>query len=531
MSASQWKFLAITQMSSASVSFIASSVTAVMILRSQTSCGESSLKSSPYHRIIFGLSVSDLLQSFALITGPFAAPAPVPQALWGVGNSMSCSANGFLLSFGSTATPMYILMLCAYCLFSTIKNFSNYKGFPKQLEWKMHAFIIAINLCLSVAGLVTKTFNTFMSGTSCGFGAHPSGCRQHPDIFGECEEDIERYANIFIFITWFFIPVVCLVGIVVTMSMTCWHVLQRNSIFSSLARNPQSAQSAQISTLRKKGDKGKNQSKFPTENGANHACPAPLPLEKPPNDISRDNTKNKNDGDIIHQIKNTPHDEEADDAPKVTVNTEALMKTFAREFVVQACMFVASFLATFIFWWVALIMLVLQQKSPPLFMYVLVVFFYPLGGFLNILVYTRPKVKSFYRKYGRRRYSWLRAFLLVVKAGGVVPLEIQEDMKEEISTSGILRDGSLDFKGKSASLQEPKCFKNSYIESNVNCDYNGSQSFGNDNIGYRQKEDWSCQLGAASGQVSNGDFREDSRFNGSEVDPNNQSMKPFIDAK
>ena len=44
---------------------------------------------------------------------------------------------------------------------------------------------------------------------------------------------------------------------------------------------------------------------------------------------------------------------------------------------------------------------------------------YPLMGFFNILIYTRPKVKTFRNTF--TELSWLRSFILVVKAGGEVP--------------------------------------------------------------------------------------------------------------
>ena len=45
--------------------------------------------------------------------------------------------------------------------------------------------------------------------------------------------------------------------------------------------------------------------------------------------------------------------------------------------------------------------------------------FAPLGGFFNILVYTRPKVSTLRRR--RPEYWWFQAFWMVVKVGGEVP--------------------------------------------------------------------------------------------------------------
>eukprot|EP00553_Chaetoceros_curvisetus_P001335 CAMPEP_0204622506 /NCGR_PEP_ID=MMETSP0717-20131115/8152_1 /ASSEMBLY_ACC=CAM_ASM_000666 /TAXON_ID=230516 /ORGANISM="Chaetoceros curvisetus" /LENGTH=90 /DNA_ID=CAMNT_0051637237 /DNA_START=872 /DNA_END=1141 /DNA_ORIENTATION=- len=48
--------------------------------------------------------------------------------------------------------------------------------------------------------------------------------------------------------------------------------------------------------------------------------------------------------------------------------------------------------------------------------------FFPLGGFLNILVYTRPKVASLRRTHPE--CSRIRGFWMVLHAGGEIPDEI-----------------------------------------------------------------------------------------------------------
>ena len=48
--------------------------------------------------------------------------------------------------------------------------------------------------------------------------------------------------------------------------------------------------------------------------------------------------------------------------------------------------------------------------------------FWPLGGFFNILIYTRPKVSRY--KDSNPEYSRLYVFLIIVLSGGEVPTEI-----------------------------------------------------------------------------------------------------------
>ena len=246
-----WRVQVICQISTASVSFIASSIVAIMVARSKTSTRSAGgntnnsnpqpyphtnnrtrrnrttttigLMSSPYHRIIFGISISDILQSFAILTGPFAAPADVPQALWGAGNNFTCAMNGVMTIIGSRCTAMYTFFLCYFCLCKVKKNMTD-DTFSRKIEWKLHKFIIAFCFTVVVAALVTKTLNSSMHGNFCNNSAVPTGCRQSPDIYGECDETIARNTTILVFVN-FLASLLCLVGIIICMAKICWHVM------------------------------------------------------------------------------------------------------------------------------------------------------------------------------------------------------------------------------------------------------------------------------------------------------------------
>jgi len=84
----------------------------------------------------------------------------------------------------------------------------------------MHTFIIAFNVIVCVAGLITKTFNT-VDGKWCIINASPPGCRQNPEINGECDETILRNATLLGFATRFVTTVLCLAGIIVCMVKIC----------------------------------------------------------------------------------------------------------------------------------------------------------------------------------------------------------------------------------------------------------------------------------------------------------------------
>ncbi len=104
------------------------------------------------------------------------------------------------------------------------------------------------------------------------------------------------------------------------------------------------------------------------------------------------------------------------------LDPHSISRLYKRELVTQACCYVASFCCTIFINSAANIKLVLGRQ-PSLALIFTTTLLYPLGGFFNILVYTRPNVASFLRKCPE--CSWLEAFWLVLKAGGEIPDEHQ----------------------------------------------------------------------------------------------------------
>ena len=141
--------------------------------------------STPYRRIVFALSLSDCLQSLALLTGPFVVPRVLKEHFpWAVGNLKNCEACALSMGTGMTGVSFYTLLLCVYYLCKA-KYMTNNDFFHK-FELRTHAFVILFGISISSAALVTKALGPLPSGTVCTFSAYPPGCRMHPEIFGEC---------------------------------------------------------------------------------------------------------------------------------------------------------------------------------------------------------------------------------------------------------------------------------------------------------------------------------------------------------
>ena len=387
-----WEAVAISQISGASVSFIASSIMIIMIARSKnamtttgTSGGNAStvsrlrcwwsasiLSTSPYHRIIFGMTSSDLALSLSLLVGPFFTPKYVPQAFWGIGNYHTCAFDGLMFTAGCTGTVLYAFLLSFFCLCKIKWQMSN-DDFSRRFEWKSHIFINVANIGLCVAGLATKLFNTNnSSGTFCSLAAMPTGCNQSPEIYGECDATPSlKSLKILSFVTHIAVNLVCLLGMIACMSVVCWNVMVTTGSSRRIRR---------------------------------------ILIARPQNESSdsENHQETEQTSDIINRTE---------------LNSAVLdrMKTYRIEIFKQASLYVFGFILTNVPIWVAVFHLNFRGKGLGNAFTLFSAAMFPLGGFFNILIYTRPKVATFRRRNAEHRYSWFRSFILVVKSGVVIP--------------------------------------------------------------------------------------------------------------
>jgi hypothetical protein len=340
------------------MSFVASLLMIIMIARSKQSSRSRQgvgaanvepsafLSSSPYHRIIFGISFSDLLQSLSIALGSFAPPSNVPQALWGIGNKLTCALDGLMFTVGSTSTALYAFLLSFFCLCKVKWSMTN-DDFSKQFEWRSHSIIIVYNAIIGCVGLATKAFNPRVSGNICVIAPLPVGCIQEPEIYGECDATMLKYVWILSFTCHAIVTLISLLGIITCMLMVCWHVM----ITTNIAGNR---------------------------------------------------------------------------------SASSIVRRCRMEFFIQAGLYVFVFFLTNIVVWIDYIYLVSTKEETGNFAKLVSAAIFPLGGLFNILIYSRPKVLLFRKRHPR--CSWIRAFILVVKSGGVVPMvPVENDVDAESS--------------------------------------------------------------------------------------------------
>lgn len=150
----------IVRTSTASISLLASATIGFMILRSRKG-----LK-SPYSRIIFGLSVTDTVQSLGLILSPFAAPSDTPGAFWAVGTQKTCDYVGWFIVLCGLGVPFYVLFLTFYFLMR-VKYKIQPKQFAQRMEWKIHLFIWFWGLVSACYAVAKGQINATRYGSLC----------------------------------------------------------------------------------------------------------------------------------------------------------------------------------------------------------------------------------------------------------------------------------------------------------------------------------------------------------------------------
>jgi len=346
------------QIISASTSFLASLVIMIMIKRATLT--------TPYRRLIFGLSTADFIHSVGMITGPYAPPKGLSTCPWAVGNTGTCVANGFLTVGGSIVVALYLLSLSLYFFLKLNKRMAD-TDFSRLFEKKMHFLIIAFVFSFNLTALLTDSFNPLPTGVVCQLARFPPGCALYPEVVGECTRGASHAMNL-VYVLYYGVLPASLIGVTVFMVLLIRSAMYSERIYTLDADGPMRRRS-------------------PAGNFLN--CIFCWYFEQ-------DQRENESDADYV-------------------------LRLYRRETATQGSLYIGSFLLVNI---MTLLIVILNLAGlydrPAVFQY-MVSFLYPSMGFFNILIYCRPKVQKFQFQYPH--ISWIRSFCLVVKAGGEVPDE------------------------------------------------------------------------------------------------------------
>ena len=250
--------------------------------------------------------------------------------------------------------------------------------FYNKIEKKLHIGIILFNAAFCTGAVSTKTINPTVQADVCHFSRKPWGC----DRSSDCERG--HYARIFSYVyTPIGTPVLCLIGIIVSMSIVWWNVISRERMFLSRTTGKTS--------LRRIADRMK----------------------------------------AFLARKESPQREWNEQQPDET-DVHFIARIYRRETMLQAFLYVSVFLATNGVGIYVTLSNVFDAEIP-LFMLLIFLVFYPMSGMFNVLVYTRPAIIAFRRE--RPELSRFCALWLVVKAGGAKPDSVVVDSEQSVSSA------------------------------------------------------------------------------------------------
>ena len=131
-------------------------------------------ESSPYDRIMLGLSVSDILLSCSYALGPFLIPSDSSQRIWAMGNDASCSFLGWLTQLALSAI-WYTALLSFYYLL-TVRFGISRVVFARHYEKYFHGLTLLFFVSTATVGSVLDVFGEFEVSQGCWVREIPKGC-------------------------------------------------------------------------------------------------------------------------------------------------------------------------------------------------------------------------------------------------------------------------------------------------------------------------------------------------------------------
>jgi len=157
------------------ISTVSSIIIIIMVLRSKVKL------SSTYHRLMFGISLTDIILSAGLSCSSLPAPIGTPGIWKALGTQSTCNAQGICIMFGTGAAPFYFLSLQIYYL-CRIKYRTSSENMRK-MEPCLHGAPIMVGLVSAFVPFVTESMNPGTRGY-CWLQDFPLHCTTNQDV--EC---------------------------------------------------------------------------------------------------------------------------------------------------------------------------------------------------------------------------------------------------------------------------------------------------------------------------------------------------------
>ncbi|GFH50052.1 hypothetical protein CTEN210_06527 [Chaetoceros tenuissimus] len=369
---------------------------------------------SPYSRIIFGLSVSDVLFSLGMLLSPFLAPSSLSLAPFALGNGQSCEFAGYLNIAGAAAIPTYTLFLTYYFM-RRIK----YKVSPQKfsgLEEKIwHATGILVPVGFATAALSMGDINSYPNGTMCFLASEPYNCN---DTGNKCN----RGENVAIFtITFGATGIALFIFLMVVLYMFTHHVYSIEKDFripasSTPTRKRESNRHLNFMLNRQEPNQDSDSNTSGRE--STNASKSIFALSNIEINRTPSSGQEEAQSSVMHDV-NLSHNQNPPQEGSDETDTPS-PRELSKKALNQSLLYIFAFLLFYIPGMVQVILCGLNNnaKDSRVFLWWSSTL-YPTGGVWNILIYTRPKCQKLQKDVPGLTY--IAAFILVVLNGGEVP--------------------------------------------------------------------------------------------------------------
>jgi hypothetical protein len=183
--------LSLLQIFSGTLSLIGSSILVFKILTKSSH----NQKTTPYDRIMLGLSSCDIIASCTYAVGPFMLPSETSQMVWASGNESTCSQLGLLQQLSFSAIWYNCLLSFYYLL--TVRFQVKREEFQHKYEKWMHLSAIFF-VFTAIIGYIGDWYSEMQLMMTCWVGDVPKGC----DASGTCTGAGNIIGYIFAGIPW-----------------------------------------------------------------------------------------------------------------------------------------------------------------------------------------------------------------------------------------------------------------------------------------------------------------------------------------
>jgi len=199
---------------------------------------------------MFGMSIADIIASVCMALASVPMPSYLPREEefgydWAgarLGNSATCTAQGFLVTFGSTCMLTYNLMLCVYYFCAIYLNMSERK-IKKRVEPFLHVFPVVICLVLASIPIPFQLYNPSMIAMAwCGPLPYPYECYLYPNEI-ECIRGDPKLMKL-TYLTISTCSALLISLIVILLSLVIKNIIQMDRMLRQLSDQCQTTNSA-----------------------------------------------------------------------------------------------------------------------------------------------------------------------------------------------------------------------------------------------------------------------------------------------